>query len=181
MEASLTAQELIRPWRRATLVASLIAGVELVLLLVCGVLLVAKPLTNALRSHAKKAVATSHKSAVAPAPVRHAVKAVKHRVVPPPVLHPRADTDVLVLNGNGRTGAAHAEASKLQSIGYRVAGAVDAKRHDYATTFVMYVPGYRPEALRLARDLHVHVVGPLDGMQPSALLGGKLAVVLGAS
>jgi hypothetical protein len=181
LEASLTAQDLVRPWRRATLVASLIAGVELVLLLVCGALLVAKPLTHALRHHAQT-VATTHKAAVKLAPVRHAVKAVKHHpAVPAPVLRPRAKTGVLVLNGNGRNGVAHAEASKLQSIGYPVAGAMNAKRHDYATTFVMYVPGYRPEALRLAHDLHLHVVGPLDGMKPSALLGGKLAVVLGAS
>ena len=181
MEASLTAQDLVRPWRRATLVASLIAGVELVLLLVCAALLVAKPLTRALQHHAQQ-VATTHKAAVKAPAVQQAAKTVTHhRAVPPPVLRPRAQTDVLVLNGNGRNGAAHAEASKLQSIGYHVAGAVDAKRHDYATTLVMYVPGYRPEALRLARDLHVHVVGPLDGMKPSALLGGKLAVVLGAS
>jgi hypothetical protein len=181
LEASLTAQDLVRPWRRATLVASLIAGVELVLLLVCGALLVAKPLTNALRGHAQKVATTQHKAAVTPAPVHHPAKAVKHHAVAPPVLHPRAQTDVLVLNGNGENGAAHAEASKLQSIGYRVSGAENAKRHDYATTFVMYVPGYKPEAQRLANDLHVHVVGPLDGLKPSALKGGKLAVVLGAS
>ena len=45
----------------------------------------------------------------------------------------------------------------------------------------MYVPGFQAEGARLARDLHVKVVGPLDGMRPSALHGGQLAVVLGAS
>ena len=35
-------------------------------------------------------------------------------------------------------------------------------------------------ALRLAHDLHVKVVGPLDGMKPAALHGGQLAVLLGA-
>ncbi len=44
----------------------------------------------------------------------------------------------------------------------------------------MYKRGDEAEGLRLARDLHVHVVGPLDGMRPSALHGGKLAIVLGA-
>ena len=38
----------------------------------------------------------------------------------------------------------------------------------------------RREGLRLARDLHVGVVGPLDGLKPSALQGGRLAVILGA-
>ena len=54
------------------------------------------------------------------------------------------------------------------------------RRHDYATSLVMYRPGYRPEGVRLARDLHVTVVGPLDGVPRSALNGGQLAVILGA-
>jgi hypothetical protein len=29
--------------------------------------------------------------------------------------------------------------------------------------------------------MHVHVVGPLDGVKASALKGGQLAVVLGAA
>ena len=33
---------------------------------------------------------------------------------------------------------------------------------------------------RLARDLHVKVVGPLDGLSTSALHGSELVVVLGA-
>ncbi len=45
----------------------------------------------------------------------------------------------------------------------------------------MYKRGYEGEGRRLARDLHVHVVGPLDGMRSSALHGGKLAIVLGAA
>jgi hypothetical protein len=44
----------------------------------------------------------------------------------------------------------------------------------------MYRHGYEAEGRRLARDLHVHVVGPLDGLKLSALRGAKLAVVLGA-
>ena len=92
----------------------------------------------------------------------------------------RGQTTVLVLNGNGRTGVAHDEATRLEHLGYRIAGAADARRHDYATTVVMYSPGYRPEGLRLARDLHVGVVGPLDGLRRSALEGGQLAVILGA-
>jgi hypothetical protein len=35
--------------------------------------------------------------------------------------------------------------------------------------------------MRLARDLGVKVVGPLDGLSSSALQGGQLAVVLGAA
>jgi hypothetical protein len=170
LEASLSAQELVRPWRRATVIASLIAGIELVLLLVCVALLVAKPITRALRHHAAQTAAKTHKTSP---PAVHKAVAV--------TLPPRSHTSVLVLNGNGRTGAAHTEASQLQSLGYRISGAANATRDDYATTLVMYKPGYRAEGLRLARDLHVSVVGPLDGLSTKALDGGQLAVVLGAS
>ena len=175
MEASLTAQDLVRPWRRATIVASLIAGVELVLLLGCAMLLVAKPLTRALRHHAEQ-VAVRPPKAV---PVRH--KAAHHKAPATAKLHARAAVDVMVLNGNGRTGVAHVAATRLQHLGYSVAGAADAKRHDYATSIVMYKPGYRGDAARLARELHMHVVGPLDGIGPKLLEGGKIVVLLGAS
>jgi len=53
MDAPLPAPEmLIRPWRTATLVASLVAAVELVLLLIAAVLLLAKPLSHAMQRHA---------------------------------------------------------------------------------------------------------------------------------
>jgi hypothetical protein len=176
LEASLTAEELVRPWRRATVIATLIAAVELVLLIAGAAVLVARPLARAVERRAEQHV---RKAAPAtPAPVHPAV--VRRHVPPPKPSHARAQTKVLVLNGNGRTGVAHEEAAKLESLGYRIAGAADARRHDYATSLVMYRPGYRPEGLRLARDLRVAVVGPLDGVSRSALHGGQLAVILGA-
>ena len=93
---------------------------------------------------------------------------------------PRARTGVLVLNGNGRAGAASAEASRLHGLGYVIRGKGNADRQDYATTVVMYRKGFAGEAQRLARDLNVKIVGPLDGLAPSALHGGQLVVVLGA-
>ena len=164
----------MQPWRRATLVASLIAAVELVALLLCITVIVAKPFAHAVQRHAQKVAATP-----IPAPVR---KEIKRQAAPAPKpAVSRRQTKVLVLNGNGRTGAAHMEAAKLQSFGYRIAGAADAKRHDYATTVVMYRTGFRAEGVRLAHDLHIRVVGPLDGLRPTALAGGQLAVILGAS
>ena len=59
-------------------------------------------------------------------------------------------------------------------------GKTNAKRQDYATTVVMYRRGWEPEGRRLASDLHVKIVGPLDGMPTSALHGAQLVVVLGA-
>jgi molybdopterin-guanine dinucleotide biosynthesis protein A len=87
----------------------------------------------------------------------------------------------MVFNGNGRSGAAGAEANRLSRLGYKVAGATNASHQDYATSVVMYRPGYRAEGQRLAKDLGVKVVGPLDGISAAALHGGELAVVVGAS
>ncbi len=181
MDAPLPAPEaLIRPWRRATIVASLLAAVELVLLLGAAVLLLAKPLSHAMQRHATASAlgtsATTTKAsakAAVPSPAKH------KEAVPAPKLT-RAKTGVAVLNGNGHSGAAAAEAARLHSLGYRVASTGNAKRQDYATTVVMYRTGYHGDALRLAHALHVKVVGPLDGLQRSALHGGQLAIVLGA-
>ena len=174
MDAPLSAPDaLIRPWRTATLVASLVAAIELVLLLGAGFLLLAKPLTHAMQRHA---------AATAFAPTR------KHTTTPvipkrAPIGQPkllRSETGVFVFNGNGRSGAASSEASKLSNLNYRVPGTGNAKRQDYATTVVMYKKGFHAEGVRLARDLHVKIVGPLDGLTPSALRGAQLAIVLGA-
>jgi len=161
---------LIRPWRMATLVASLVAALELVLLLGAGVFILAKPFARAVREHAQT-------PAFAPAK-KHAAIARKVLVGLPKLT--RSETGVFVLNGNGRSGAAAGEARKLSAFGYRVPATANAKRQDYATTVIMYRRGYNAEALRLARDLHVLIVGPLDGLKPAALHGGQLAVLLGA-
>ena len=174
MDAPFTADALVRPWRTATLVASLVAAVELVALIAVALLLLAKPLAHAVRHHAEAAAFAPAAKHVAP--VVHAKKQV---VAKPKLL--RSATGIFVFNGNGRAGAASAAASKLSGLGYRIRGKGNAARQDYASTVVMYERGYEAEGLRLARDLHVQVVGPLDGVKPSALHGGKLAVVLGAA
>jgi hypothetical protein len=164
---------LIRPWRTATLVASLVAAFELVLLLAAGFLLLAKPLTHAMQKHA---------TATAFAPIRkHTTAPVIPKRAPiglPKLL--RSATGVFVFNGNGRSGAASGEASRLSNLNYRVSGTGNAKRQDYATTVVMYKKGFQAEGVRLAHDLQVKIVGPLDGLTPSALHGAQLAIVLGA-
>jgi len=174
VDAPLTPPDtLVRPWRLATLVASLVAAVELVGLVVLGFLLLAKPLAHAIQHRA----ATSGAATTKPKPAAHHL--VKPKSIGKPH-HTRAHTGVLVLNGNGRAGAAHVEASRLQSLGYRIRGAANAARSDYATTVVMFRPRWAAEGHRLAHDLHVSVVGPLDGLRTSALHGAQLVVVLGA-
>ena len=171
MDAPLPAPDaLIRPWRTATLVASLVAAVELILLLGAGTLILAKPFSRIVRKHAE---------AVALAPARIPTAVVRKTVISLPKLM-RSETGVFVLNGNGQSGAAATESRKLSAFGYRVPGTGNAKRQDYATTVVMFRRGYEAEAHRLARDLHVRIVGPLDGLKPAALHGGQLVILLGA-
>ena len=43
----------------------------------------------------------------------------------------------------------------------------------------MFRPGYRPEAMRLAKDLKLKIVGPLDGLRPADMLGAHVALVVG--
>jgi hypothetical protein len=134
-------------------------------------MLLAKPLAHAMQRHAAAA-------ALAPAKKDAAVVHTMAKVGLPKLT--RSDTGVFVFNGNGRAGAASAAAAKLTGLGYRIPGTGNATRQDYATTVVMYRRGFHAEGLRLARDLHVKVLGPLDGLAPKALHGGELAVVLGA-
>jgi hypothetical protein len=176
VDAPLTSDALIRPWRRATIAASLLAAVELVALLACAFLLLAKPLSHAIEHRATT-------TALAPAKKKAAAPVVHHLVKPPTVgvaKLTRKQTTILVLNGNGRAGAAHVSASQLQHLGYTISAASNAPRSDYATTVVMFRPGYAAEAQRLAHDVHASVVGPLDGIAVSSLHGAKLVFILGA-
>jgi LytR cell envelope-related transcriptional attenuator len=91
----------------------------------------------------------------------------------------RAQTTVLILNGNGINGAAGAAASVLHHFRYRVRSVGNAPRMDYPRSLVMFRPGMRAEALRFGHDLGVKLVGPLDGLRIGAIHGAKLVYVLG--
>lgn len=152
------------PWRTATFVVGGVAAVELVALLVLG----AVRLAPDQRTHAKTAAPAAPKRAVVATP----------RVTAHP-LRPRSRVRVLVLNGNGVSGAASAEAARLQAQGYRIGGATNAERHDYARSMVMFVPGWSKEAHRLARDAGIRMVAPVDGLHPSQLRGSGVVLLLG--
>jgi hypothetical protein len=173
----LTPHDLVRPWRRATIAAGTIAAIELLLLLGAATMLLAKPVSNVIKKEAV-AVATQHPAAPQPKALRQAIRRMN---APAGRARPRGHVRIMVFNGNGQAGAAGSEASRLSHLGYKIAGAANAGHQDYATSVVMYRNGYRAEGLRLAKDLGVKVVGPLDGIPASALHGGELAVVVGAS
>ncbi len=180
MEHPLSSTEaLVRPWRTATIVASAVAALELVVLVVAGAALLAKPIARHVRASAEThAFAPIAKSKAAKAKTRATTHHGKTHAATPKLSRPQ--TSVLVLNGNGRSGAAGSAAVRIQRRGYRVAATANAKRTDYAASVVMYRPGLRPEGLRLARDLGIRVVGPLDGMTQRDLQGAKLVLILGA-
>jgi hypothetical protein len=173
---------LIRPWRTATLVAVAVAAVELLLLVIVVGALIAKPESSGGRgaAPASKAANPGKKSAGAAATKRREAKAPA--VKPTPIAKPelaRRQVSVLVLNGNGRQGAAAAAASKVRGRGYEIGGVANAPSHDYARSMIMFRTGYAGEAQRLARDLGIELVGPLDGIRPGQLNGAHAVLILG--
>jgi hypothetical protein len=162
---------LIQPWRTAAFVAAAVAAIELLVLIVVGGALIAKPATGtSVHPVAKHAPAkTSHKAA--------AVKT--HHAAVPAAHVARGKVWVLVLNGNGRQGAAASAASRVSRRGYHIRGVANAPRSDFTRNLVMYRKGFEGEGRRLARDLGIRIVGPLDGLRTSQLHGAQAVVVVG--
>lgn len=161
----------VRPWRTTALVASALAAVELVVLVIAGVALLGGPISR--QVHETAAARTLPRVERTPAPVAGRT--------PEAARLARGETSVLVLNGNGRSGAASEAAARVQARGYLLGGTGNAASSDHPRTLVMYRPGYEGEGRRLAKDLGIPLVGPLDGMAPKELLGAHLALVLGAA
>ena len=144
------------PWRTAGLVTGLLAVT----------LLVAGGLALALREQR-------------PRPVTGAGPA--RRATPPAPLRPRSRVSVLVLNGDGVSGAAGGEATRLLGRGYRHAIPTDAPSLGYARSLVLFRPGWQREAERLARDARIATVAPLDGHVAPEYAHVPLVLILGAN
>jgi LytR cell envelope-related transcriptional attenuator len=156
--------DLIRPWRRATIAVTAFAAVELIVIAGIATALLGNPIAEHFRESAA-AASTPRTRATAAAPAKKATLE-------------RSDVSVMVLNGNGRAGAAQTAADKVGAKGYLV-GNVGNAREPSPRTLIMYRPGYAAEGARLARDLHLRVVRPLDGLQPAQLLGSHVVLILG--
>jgi hypothetical protein len=161
---------LVRPWRTAAYAAGAVAAVELLLLLVIG--------GGKLAGYVSDQVQLAARESVVATPARHAPTATRKKAPVAVAKRPRSKTVVMVLNGNGRTGAAASAASRVQRRGYRI-GKVTNAPELVPTSIVMYRPGLAGEAKRLARDLGVRSVTPLDGMRAKALHGAHVVFVLG--
>ena len=150
------------PWRTIAVVVGGVATLELLILVIVGIALVAKPMAHrAITNAAKAPVATKPK----PEPML-------------PLL-PRRLTSVTILNGNGVSGAAALEASRVRARGYKIGVVGNAPRGSFGQSVVMYRAGRIREARRLARDVGIAIVSPLDGLRKRDLHGAKLAVVVG--
>jgi hypothetical protein len=151
------------PWRTIAVVAAALAMLELLGLVVVGIALVAKPMAH----HAISKAAQAPPAVTKPEPE------------PTLPLLARRLVSVTILNGNGVSGAAAAEASRVRARGYIVGQVGNAPRGSYGHSVVMYRAGRVREARRLARDLGIAIVSPLDGLRKGDLHGAKLAVVVG--
>ena len=156
----------LRPWKTAAVVASAIAVVELGVLVVLAVGAIAKPV-----AHEAQGVVVERTTLAPTVP--------RKRAAPAKAL-PRGETAVVVLNGNGIAGAAGTAAARVKSFGYVIGSVGNAPRADYRRSLVLYRPGREAEARRLAADLKVRIVAPLDGITTKQLLGAHVALVLGA-
>jgi len=162
---------LVRPWRTALYIAVAIAAFELLLLLLIGGGKLAGWASHRMQLAAREQVAAPvvHK-AKKTLPTRKPAAAVAKR--------PRSKTVVLVLNGNGRTGAAASAASRVRSRGYRIGDVTNAPEL-VPRSIVMYKPGFAGEGKRLGKDLGVKLVTPLDGMRARDLGRAHLVFILG--
>jgi hypothetical protein len=149
-------------WRTIALVVAGVAALELLILVIVGIALLAKPIAHRAITRA------------AAAPV--AKKAAPEPMLP---LLPRRLVSVTILNGNGVSGAAATEASRVHARGYKIGVVGNAPRGSYGHSVVMYRAGRIREGRRLARDLGISIVSPLDGLRKRDLHGAKLAVVVG--
>jgi LytR cell envelope-related transcriptional attenuator len=156
--------DVIRPWRRATIAVSAVATIELVALAAIAVVVFGNPLSTHLRE-TTAAAGTPRVRTAQPAPAQKAALS-------------RADTSVMVLNGGGQAGAAHAAADRVSAHGYQL-GQIGNAAGDTPRTLIMYRPGYAAEGARLGLDLHVRIVRPLDGMRTTQLLGAHLVLIMG--
>jgi hypothetical protein len=160
---------LIRPWRTAAYIAVAIAVTELLLLVVIGGGALMGALSDRLQLAAQERVLApvSQTKPAARKPAQVAVAKVQ-----------RSHTVVMVLNGNGRTGAAAAAAARVKSRGYKV-GTVGNAARQVSRSLVMYKPGFAGEGQRLGNDLGVKLVSPLDGMRAGDLGRAHVVFVLG--
>jgi hypothetical protein len=165
------------PWRSTALVAAGIAALELLLIVVLAFGIIVRPLM-----HRDSGTATAKTKAVqaetSGAPAKTDAKKDAKAAQPAPILA-RTKTRVLILNGNGRSGAASEKAAYVMTKGYPIAATENAPRSDFARSLVMYRPGHEAEAKRFGKDFGIAAVSPLDGLSKQDLQGAVVVLIIG--
>ena len=164
------------PWRSTALVAAGIAALELLLIVVLAFGIVVRPLLH--RDSGSPAATKAVKAEAAATPAKTSTKTAAAKPAQPTVLA-RTKTRVLILNGNGRSGAASEKASYVMTKGYPIAATANAPRSDFARSLVMYRPGHEAEAKRFGKDFGIARVSPLDGLSKQDLQGAVLVLIIG--
>jgi LytR cell envelope-related transcriptional attenuator len=167
------------PWRTAAVVAAGVAAVELFILVVIGVVLGAKLLTDSAEKAVISATTAAKTAGSTPAANESSSKKAGPASSTPVANLSRSKTSVVVLNGNGLPGAAAVGAQRVRHFHYIVAATGNAPRTDFQRSLVMYRKGYEGEAIRLAHDLHIRRVAPLDGLKLRDLQGAHVALIIG--
>ena len=165
--------EPIQPWRVAAMIATGIAAVELFILLLIGFVVGAKAFSDKTETATVAAIQREVPKAAENKPAESAKKKQEPKVLP------RGKTSVVVLNGNGIPGAAAVSADTAHSLHYIVTATGNAPSTDFARSMVMFRPGFKPAAQRLAKDMGVKAVTPLDGITKGDLQGAQLALIIG--
>jgi len=171
--------EPLQPWRIAAMVATGIAAVELFILLLIGFLVGARAFSDktetatiaAIKREVPQAAQTQASEQQKPADASQKKEA--------PKVLPRWRTSVVILNGNGIPGAAAVNADKAHSLHYVITATGNAPSTGFARSMVMFRPGLKTAAQRLAKDMGVKAVTPLDGITKSDLQCAQLALIIG--
>jgi hypothetical protein len=171
--------EPLQPWRAAAMIATGVAAVELFLLLLIGFVLGAKAFSDKTETATIAAIKREVPQAAQTQTSNEQKPAESAQKKEEPKVLPRSKTSVVILNGNGIPGAAAVNADKAQSMHYIITATGNAPSTDFARSMVMFRPGFKPAAQRLAKDMGIKAVTPLDGITKGDLQGAQLALIIG--
>jgi len=158
------------------MVATAIAAVELFILLLVGFVFGAKAFSDRTETATVAAIQREVPSAATSAKKDKAGATAKPKPSGP---LPRGRTSVVVMNGNGIPGAAATSADRAHSLHYVITATGNAPRTDFQRSLVMFRPGFKAAAIRLAKDMNIKRVTPLDGVTKGDLQGAQLALIIG--
>jgi LytR cell envelope-related transcriptional attenuator len=91
-----------------------------------------------------------------------------------------ADTSVVVLNGTSSSKAGEAAGKDLKKAGFDLASVADSRK-SFQQTVVMFTPGQKREATRVAHALKVTPVQPIDSETKAQAPNADVVVIVGAN